>query len=314
MDIITIKYFLSVARCMNFSQAAEENNISQSSFSKAIIRLERELGIRLIDRTRHPIILTEAGKAFYDRMCEMEPMYYAAMEEIQSYVTGENLHVLICPKSFIWKMAFEDYTKTNTNARIQYTETSDISQVLETMRSGKMDFAIAPRPFQNLGNEFRSVRIYDDELYLLVSDKSPFAKRDSISLSELDGQVFYETTYSRYLLEELTRHFRFVPGAAYPELGQEKRREETLHRISMNLGVGIYAGRDLAAYRSQHLRSLRILDVPTLPVVLLERTGERDTLARQHFRSWILANLESYMQERMEQDKFNHKVPRGGTG
>lgn len=313
MDIETIKYFLSVARCLNFSLAAEENNISQSSFSKAIIRLERELGVRLIDRTHHPIILTPAGKVFYNRMSELEPMYLATMEEMQHFASGDNLNLLICPKSFIWKMAFDDYTRTHAGSRIQYTETSDISLVLETLRSGKMDFAICPRPF-DLTGEFKATRIYDDELYLLVSDKSPLAKRNSISLSELNGLTFFETTYSRYLVEELTRRFDFTPGSVSPELGKEKRREETLHRIAMDLGVGIYAGRDLAAYRSQHLRCLRIQDVPSLPVMLIERTGERDTASRQHFRSWLLSNLEGYMQERMEQDKFNHKVSRGGAG
>lgn len=313
MDTVTIKYFLSVARCLNFSQAAEKNNISQSSFSKAIIRLERELGVRLIDRTHHPIILTAAGSAFYSRMSEMEPMFLEAMEEVQQFAAGDNLNLLICPKSFIWKMAFDDYTNTHAGSRIQYTEVSDISQVLETLRTGRMDFAICPRPF-DLTEEFRAYHIYDDELYLLVSDRSPYAKMDSISLSELNGLTFYESTYSHFLVEELTRRFDFAPGAIRPEIGQEMRREETLHRISIDKGVGIYAGRDLAAYRSQHLRCLRIRDVPSLPVMLIERAGERDTLSRKHFRAWILSNLEGYMQERLEPDKFNHKVSRGGKG
>ncbi len=313
MDTVTIKYFLSVARCLNFSQAAEENNISQSSFSKAIIRLENELGVRLIDRTHHPIILTAAGNTFYNHMCEMEPMFLAAMEEVQQFASGDNLNLLICPKSFIWKMAFDDYINTHAGSRIQYTETSDISQVLETLRTGKMDFAICPRPF-DLTEEFRAYHIYDDELYLLVSDKSPFAKLDIISLSEMNGLTFFETTYSRFLLEELTRRFGFTPGAVFPEVGQQARREEALHRISIGQGCGIYAGRDLAAYRSQHLRCLRIQDVPSLPVMLIERVGERDTLSRKHFRSWLLSNLESYMQERMEPDKFNHKISRDGKG
>jgi DNA-binding transcriptional LysR family regulator len=46
-----VKYFLEIAKCLNYSMAAEELCISQSSLSKHIQNLEMELGVRLFTRT-----------------------------------------------------------------------------------------------------------------------------------------------------------------------------------------------------------------------------------------------------------------------
>ena len=66
MNIDQLKYFVSVVENKNFSVAAEECFISQSSLSKNIKALEEELGnIQLLDRSGKKVIVTEAGNSFY---------------------------------------------------------------------------------------------------------------------------------------------------------------------------------------------------------------------------------------------------------
>ena len=65
MDIEQIKCFCSAAEIKNFSAAAEENNISQSSLSKKIMALENELRVKLFDRNRRAVSLTQAGEIFF---------------------------------------------------------------------------------------------------------------------------------------------------------------------------------------------------------------------------------------------------------
>ena len=67
MTSLQIQYFLKVADCMSFSQAAEELYVSQPSVSRQIQQLERELGCTLFDRSRkNAISLTPAGMVFRD--------------------------------------------------------------------------------------------------------------------------------------------------------------------------------------------------------------------------------------------------------
>ena len=262
MEIITIKYFLSLARNLNFSAAAEENNISQSSFSKAIMRLERDMGLKLIDRSRHPIALTPAGECFYRNMSQIEPMFRNAMDELKSYTEGETIRIFISPRSGNWKMAFEDYMQQVRGIKIEYTESADFSQVTEQLKSGKYDFVLSAMPF-NLPEDAKVTKLYDDELYLLVSEKSPFATRESVSLTELSGYSFYESVYSRFFVLELSRQFDFRPKAVYPEEGaKEMRREEVIQRVSMNRGMSLYCGRDLSMFRSAGMRCIPVQEVP----------------------------------------------------
>lgn len=62
MDIQQIQYFLEVVQSGNFSAAAENLYTTQSSVSKNIKSLEKELDVQLFDRSKCQIQLTEAGK------------------------------------------------------------------------------------------------------------------------------------------------------------------------------------------------------------------------------------------------------------
>ena len=61
MEMYQVRYFLSVARALNFTRAAEDCDVAQPSLSRAIKQLEAELGDELFRRERPQAILTELG-------------------------------------------------------------------------------------------------------------------------------------------------------------------------------------------------------------------------------------------------------------
>ena len=61
MDMGWLRDLNSLSKTGNFSRAAELNNISQPAFSRRIKALENWVGVRLVDRSSHPVKLTEAG-------------------------------------------------------------------------------------------------------------------------------------------------------------------------------------------------------------------------------------------------------------
>lgn len=62
-----LRYFQSVVRLNSFSEAAEENFISQSAISQQVQALERELGFKLLERKNRSFTLTPAGEYFYQK-------------------------------------------------------------------------------------------------------------------------------------------------------------------------------------------------------------------------------------------------------
>lgn len=65
MELLQLRYFVTVARMENISHAAIYHMIPQSDMSKTITKLERELGIALFHRIRNKLSLTEEGQHFY---------------------------------------------------------------------------------------------------------------------------------------------------------------------------------------------------------------------------------------------------------
>lgn len=59
--------FMRSAQCCSFSEAARQLGIAPSAVSRAVLRLEDELGVRLLERTTRSLTLTEAGNRFYER-------------------------------------------------------------------------------------------------------------------------------------------------------------------------------------------------------------------------------------------------------
>ena len=68
MNSNQVKIFINVAQTLSFTEAANRLYLSQSTISKNIKSLEKELNIELISRSHQRIKLTTAGRLFYERI------------------------------------------------------------------------------------------------------------------------------------------------------------------------------------------------------------------------------------------------------
>jgi DNA-binding transcriptional LysR family regulator len=71
MEIFELRYFLSVARFENIHRASEHGHVSPAALSKAVTRLEGELGVKLFSREGRQIRLTEPGRELQRRASEL---------------------------------------------------------------------------------------------------------------------------------------------------------------------------------------------------------------------------------------------------
>jgi len=304
VDTVAIRYFLDLGRCLNFSQAAEENSISQSSFSKTIKRLENELNVQLVDRSTHPIMLTEAGSVFYDRMCKLEPEFSAVLRELSEMGNRKVIRLLICPGSFRYKMALEEYMQANPGVQIMAEDLSDQARVIEYLQTGRYDCAITPMPLAGIG-DFAAQKLYEDSLYCVCAQNHPLAKKTLISLRELEGETLLETGHSGALARELCGRYGLVRANVVFMSRGKLLREEAMQRIAMNRGLGIYHGRDLMLYQGFGLHCAAIAEVSSMPVVFLGRQGLRNEKTARELSCWLQENLERYAPEKMCMEKFN---------
>ncbi len=85
MHIDTLKVYCDVVRLRSFSRGAEANGVLQATASLTVQRLEKHLGVTLIDRSCRPWKLTPEGRTFYDGCRKVLESYY----ELESEVRGK---------------------------------------------------------------------------------------------------------------------------------------------------------------------------------------------------------------------------------
>jgi len=71
MDMRPIRYFISVAENLNFTEASKQLFVAQPAVSQQIAYLEKKLGVKLFNRTKHYVQLTHAGSVFLRDAREM---------------------------------------------------------------------------------------------------------------------------------------------------------------------------------------------------------------------------------------------------
>jgi DNA-binding transcriptional LysR family regulator len=84
MELSWLEDFLTLAEAGNFSRAAEQRNLTQPAFSRRIRALEEWLGAPLIDRSSHPVGLTESGRLFRLQADDILGRLATAREEAQA--------------------------------------------------------------------------------------------------------------------------------------------------------------------------------------------------------------------------------------
>src|SRR3974390_898523 len=86
MQFESLKIFCDVVRWASFSRGAAENDISQSSASEAVHQLEVRLGVKLIDRSKRPLILTSQGKVYYEGCKELVERYIELENRVKALI------------------------------------------------------------------------------------------------------------------------------------------------------------------------------------------------------------------------------------
>lgn len=98
MELLQLRYFLTVAELLNISHAAKHHRIPQPAMSKTISRLEKELGTPLFDRYKNRLTLTPEGALFYSAVSRSLSGIDGAAQTIDrsdAPLAGE-LKILVC--------------------------------------------------------------------------------------------------------------------------------------------------------------------------------------------------------------------------
>jgi DNA-binding transcriptional LysR family regulator len=136
MEIFEMRYFLAVASRENIHRASERLRVSPGSLSKAISRLEGELGVKLFSREGRHIRLTESGKILERRASEIIQCEEASRLEIAGH--RGSIHVVMTGAEILLSEAglvlTDKIKKRHPGATVEYHAKDDAAAIEEVVR------------------------------------------------------------------------------------------------------------------------------------------------------------------------------------
>ncbi|NLI14597.1 MAG: LysR family transcriptional regulator [Peptococcaceae bacterium] len=189
MEMHQLEYVLAVAKYNNFTRAAEEIKISQSSLSQQINKLENELGTSLFVRTTRSVQLTPAGSEFVTHAQRIMSGVNEAKRCIQEYVSivkGElKLGTLAVIGSYSLPNLVTSFQDNFPGIKLSLHE-EQCEELLYLLHAQKIDAAFVQinKPNPN----FNFYPLVNDKMVVVTSHRHPLANRVSIDIKELENE------------------------------------------------------------------------------------------------------------------------------
>lgn len=169
MNSKQLKYIITLAETRNFSQAAQNLNISQPAFSKHIISVENEFGIKLFDRGSNPLSLTPAGEFFVQKAKQFLIEEEKVIKKIEEYKSGETgvLTIGIPPFRSLYLLPGIIGKIKHKFPKIQVViKEHGLEQLKKELSEGLYDFAIMNLPVEE--TDFEVIPLEKDTIVLAV--------------------------------------------------------------------------------------------------------------------------------------------------
>lgn len=190
MELRTLSLFLAVAQELSVTKAAARMYISQPALTRRIHALEEECGSALFVRTKHGLLLTEAGLLLRARAQEMLEFADKTLKDLRG--SKEKLQGTIAvgmgelKASKLLCSCLADFCRENPQVNFEiFTAIADDARI--RLERGTLDFALMLRPVPQ--DAYHSVDLTDDEeLVVLLRTDDPLAVKPCLTVSDLKGR------------------------------------------------------------------------------------------------------------------------------
>lgn len=184
MELLQLRYFLTVARMLNISRAAQYHRIPQPAMSKTISKLESEIGTPLFDRYKNKLRLTAEGEAFYHSVAASIGGLDGALEQIHTPDTPlrGKLKLLVKQHRNFVADSIIGFQKLHPEVDFQFV------YELETEDHHEFDLCIASAPLDDTFDN--STHLITERLMLVVSREHPLVQEKSVCFSQFKEDSF----------------------------------------------------------------------------------------------------------------------------
>ena len=293
MQLKSLKLFCDIVGRRSFSRAAAENGISQSGASQVVNTLEEELGVKLLDRTRRPFVLTPEGEVYYDGCRKLVQQYFALEEQVRTLSAEVAGRVSVASIYSIGLSHMNRFVQSflklhpKANVRVQYQHPDRVYELVET---DQVDLGLVSFPKST--RAIKATLWREEPMVLVCAPQHPLAAKAQVALADLQDVEMVAFESDLEIRAEIDR--ALAAAGVEVRIAMEFDNTETIKRaVEINAGVSLLPGptvdREVAAgaLLAKPLTGTEL----KRPIGIIQRRGKELGQTAQRFMLLLLKNL-----------------------
>ncbi len=247
MTMNQLKYFMAVARCLSFTEAARSLFMTQPALSRQIQAMEAELGTQLFVREKKTLKLTPGGSALYNELPDFLRRYDEMMAEVRHANRGFEgvlrIGVLdVYDASELFFPILTRFQEEHSSIRLTMGRYS-LSELPERLYDDKLDlictygFSLFDKP------DLMTVNVQQYDSCVMLNRNHPLADKTDLTLDDLRQERFVQLCSEaneegyQYITNLLSK------AGISPGVIQVEKNEDVLLWVEMGLGVAVTSNR-----------------------------------------------------------------------
>jgi DNA-binding transcriptional LysR family regulator len=263
-----LRCFVVLAEELHFARAAERLHLSQPALSQTVKQLERETGLRLLNRTTRHVELTAAGVAVRDDALRVLREFDDLIEHAHELAAGHTgtlrVGFTIGAAVDIVPRVLRAYAKTYPEVKVELME-FDFSEPEAGLDDDRSDVAIVRPPLETDG--VRLATLTTEPRVACLPDSHPLAEREEISIYDILGEAIIaapgEGVWRDYWLA-----CDYRDGQPPPVVAEVATFETELQAVATGRGISITAEAAARFYARPGVRFPRIADIAPCEVAV----------------------------------------------
>lgn len=237
MELHEIRYFLAVGETRNFTKAASACHVTQPALTRAIRKLEDELGGMLVSRERGNIHLTDLGRLLEPSLREMIIQAGEAKRTAESFLRLKGAPIRLGVMCTVGPVRFTGFLNEFrvSHPGIELTLIEGVSSELkDLLRSGDLDVAVISDP-DGFEPPLHASVLYKEPFVLACGPTHAFATRKRITPEDLEGEIYLQRIHCEYrdrLAQMLTER-----GVTIRRAHRSEREDWIQSMVAAGMGV-----------------------------------------------------------------------------
>ena len=242
MTLVQLEYIIAVDTYRHFATAASHCFVTQPSLSMQIQKLEDELGVKIFDRSKQPVLPTEAGFEVLEQARKIMSECHQMTELIdakKNIVHGE-IRIGIIPTlaPYLLPLFVQSFTKKYPHVKLLVTEfTTEL--LITRLREGRIDVGLLVTPLNEKG--IKEEPLFYEEMIAYVSAKNAAYKKSYMLATDIDPNKLWLLEEGHCFRSQIVNLCELrKSGSGFGQFEYEAGSLETLRKmVEINDGITI---------------------------------------------------------------------------